>query len=41
MDIAESMNLGVGGGLASSKTEGAVSSHVASAENSAVPVHNA
>ena len=37
----ESMNLGAVGGLASINTESAVSSHVASAENSAVPVHNA
>jgi len=37
----ESMNLGALGGLASIRTERAVSSNVAAAENSAVPVHNA
>jgi regulator of protease activity HflC (stomatin/prohibitin superfamily) len=37
----ESMNLGALGGLASINTERAVSSHVAAAENSAMPVHKA
>jgi regulator of protease activity HflC (stomatin/prohibitin superfamily) len=37
----ESMNLGALGGLASINTERAFSSHVAAAENSAMPVHKA